>query len=214
MAKRTVAEGRRRAAGPPDAKSVEREGAELIRCEARLRRPRVGAGKGAKSGAGGDSWSFLRLPAAASGRLRSRGMVSIRGALNGSAFAATLQPDGEGGHWLRVEKKVRAAAGVEVGEVVRLEFSPVLVEPEPEVPADLRKALAAAPAKARDAWKDITPAARRDFVHWIVSPKKAQTRVKRIEMACDMLAKGKRRPCCFDRSGKFDGSLGCPVAEE
>jgi plasmid stabilization system protein ParE len=63
-------------------------------------------------------------------------------------------------------------------------------------------------------WKDITPAARRDFVHWIVSPKKAETRVKRIETACDMLAKGKRRPCCFDRSGKFDGSLRCPAAEE
>ena len=38
-------------------------------------------------------------------------------------------------------------------------------------------------------------------------------RVKRIETACDMLAKGKRRPCCFDRSGMYGKSMGCPVAD-
>jgi len=81
-------------------------------------------------------------------------------------------------------------------------------------PPDLRKALAAAPPDAREAWSDITPAARRDLVHWITSGKKAETRVKRIATACDMLAKGKRRPCCFDRSGMYDKSLSCPVADE
>lgn len=141
-------------------------------------------------------------------------MVSIRGTMNGAAFAGTLQPDGEGGHWLRVEKKLREAAGADTGEVVRLEFWQEDREPEPTVPADLKKALAAASARTREAWKDITPAARRDFIHWIVSPKKAETRLKRIETACDMLAKGKRRPCCFDRSGKFDGSMSCPVADD
>jgi uncharacterized protein YdeI (YjbR/CyaY-like superfamily) len=87
-------------------------------------------------------------------------------------------------------------------------------EPEPEVPADLRKALASAPQKAKDAWSDVTPAARRDFIHWITSGKKAETRAKRIATACDLLANGKRRPCCFDRSGMFDKSLSCPVADD
>ena len=85
-------------------------------------------------------------------------------------------------------------------------------EPEPKVPTDLRKALAGAPNKAREVWSDITPPARRDFIHWITSPKRPETRVKRIATACDMLAKGKRRPCCFDRSGMYDKSLSCPVA--
>jgi len=79
------------------------------------------------------------------------------------------------------------------------------------LPADLRKALAAAP-KARELWSDITPVARRDFIHWITSGKRAETRAIRIDKACDMLAKGKRRPCCFDRSGMYDKSLSCPVA--
>jgi uncharacterized protein YdeI (YjbR/CyaY-like superfamily) len=63
-------------------------------------------------------------------------------------------------------------------------------------PADLLKALAAAPA-AKAQWVELTPIARRDFISWIDAAKQAQTRKKRIDRACDMLASGKRRPCCF-----------------
>ena len=159
------------------------------------------------------SWTFLNLPKEASAKLPARGMVSVEGTLNGSPFQATLEPDGQGGHWLKVDRKLREAAGAEAGDVVTLEIAPVAEEPEPKVPADLRKALAAAP-KARESWSDITPLARRDWIQWITSGKRAETRVKRIETACDMLAKGKRRPCCFDRSGMYDKSLSCPVADD
>lgn len=64
------------------------------------------------------------------------------------------------------------------------------------VPADLRKALAGA-SKAKAAWGSLTPIARRDFISWIASAKQAETRRRRIEKACDMLAAGKRRPCCY-----------------
>lgn len=160
------------------------------------------------------TWTFLTLPGEASAKLPSRGQVTVEGTLNGSAFRATLEPDGRGGHWLKVDRKMREAAGAEVGDVVTLEIAPVTQEPEPKVPPDLRKALAAAPPKAREVWSDITPAARRDFIHWITSPKRPETRVKRIETACDMLAKGKRRPCCFDRSGMYDKSLSCPEVDD
>jgi hypothetical protein len=140
--------------------------------------------------------------------------VTVEGTFNGTTFTATLQPDGNGGHWLKVDRKLREAAGAQPGDVVTLQIAPVGEEPEPEVPADLRKALASAPPKARAVWSDITPAARRDFIHWITSGKRAETRTKRIATACDMLAKGKRRPCCFDRSGMYDKSLSCPVAED
>ena len=157
------------------------------------------------------SWTFLTLPKEASAKLPARGMVSVEGTLNGFPFQATLEPDGQGGHWLKVDRKMREAAGAEAGDVVTLEIAPVAEEPEPTVPADLRKALAAAP-KARAGWSDITPIARRDWIQWITSGKRAETRALRIGKACDMLANGKRRPCCFDRSGMYDKSLSCPVA--
>ncbi len=67
---------------------------------------------------------------------------------------------------------------------------------ELRVPTDLRKALAASP-KAKAQWRDLTPIARRDFITWIDSAKQPETRRRRIERACSMLAAGKRRPCCY-----------------
>jgi len=68
-------------------------------------------------------------------------------------------------------------------------------ESEPRVPTDLGKALAATPT-AKVQWNDLTPIARRDFITWIDSAKQPETRRRRIERACSMLAAGKRRPCC------------------
>lgn len=178
-----------------------------IRFTAKLARPKATGGSPA-------DWAFVILPTDASRKLSSRGQVSVEGTLNGAPFQATLDPDGQGGHWLKIQSELRRAAGATIGDNVSLEIAPLAVEPEPVVPGDLQSALATAPAKARAAWSDITPAARRDFIHWITSGKRAETRAKRIVTACDMLAKGKRRPCCFDRSGMYDKSLSCPVADE
>jgi hypothetical protein len=177
--------------------------ASKIRFRTKLFRP-AGA---AKVGA----WTFLTLPKDASAKLPSRGRTTVEGTLNGFPFRATLEPDGQKSHWLRVNRKMREGAGVNAGDVVTLEIAPVGVEPEPRVPADLRKALAAAP-KARTLWSDITPIARRDWIHWIVSAKRSETRARRVDNACAMLASGKRRVCCFDRSGFYSKSFSSPKA--
>src|SRR5947207_285050 len=52
------------------------------------------------------TWSFLKLPQKASSKLPSRGMISVEGTINGRSFQATLEPDGQGGHWLKVEHKL------------------------------------------------------------------------------------------------------------
>lgn len=69
-----------------------------------------------------------------------------------------------------------------------------------KVPADLRKALVSN-GGAFDAWEDITPLARNEWICWILSAKKIETRKHRIERAYTELANGKRRPCCWS---------GCP----
>ena len=158
-----------------------------------------------------DSWTFLVLPKSASAKLPSRGMTAIEGTINGFAFQATLEPDGQKSHWLKVDRKLREAAGAGAGDIVTLEIAPAGKETEPEVPTDLRKALAAAP-KARALWSDITPNARRDWIHWITSAKQSETRARRIKNACSMLAAGKRRVCCFDRSGFYSKSMSAPKA--
>ena len=177
--------------------------ASTIRFKAKLLRPADDAKEG---------WTFLILPASASAKLPTRSMTAVEGTMNGSPFEAVLEPDGQKSHWLKVDRKLREAAGVEAGDTVALEIAPATEEPEPEVPPDLRKALATAESKARDVWEDITPVARRDWIQWITSAKQAETRARRVKNACSMLASGKRRACCFDRSGFYSKGLSAPKA--
>jgi len=123
-------------------------------------------------------------------------MTMVEGTINGFPFRAALEPNGKASHWLRVNKAMRDAAGADAVGTVTVEITRAGEEPATRVPMDLRKALAAAPL-AQTLWADITPIARRDWILWISSAKQPETRRRRIEKACSMLASGKRRVCCF-----------------
>jgi bacteriocin resistance YdeI/OmpD-like protein/uncharacterized protein DUF1905 len=120
----------------------------------------------------------------------------VEGMINSSPFRAALQPNGKGSHSLTVNKTMRDAASLDATDSLSVEITRAGEEPEIRVPIDLRKALAAAPL-AQAGWEDITPMARRDWIFSISSAKQPETRRRRIEKACDMLACGKRRLCCF-----------------
>jgi uncharacterized protein YdeI (YjbR/CyaY-like superfamily) len=76
-----------------------------------------------------------------------------------------------------------------------------------KLPADLRRALSAN-ATALDAWKDITPLARNEFICWVEDAKQENTRERRIRRTEEELEEGQRRPCCWpgckhrDRTGR------------
>lgn len=65
-----------------------------------------------------------------------------------------------------------------------------------DLPDDLRAALEGDEA-ARATWLDITPLARNEWICWVESAKKAETRHKRIVWGGENLRDGKRRPCCW-----------------
>jgi len=71
------------------------------------------------------------------------------------------------------------------------------------MPADLGQALLA-DAAARIKWEDITPLARNEWICWVISVKKAETRKQHIDRVCSQLKEGCRRPCCWP---------GCPHRE-
>ena len=65
-----------------------------------------------------------------------------------------------------------------------------------ELPDDLRETLMAS-ASALDAWKDITPLARNEFICWVGDAKRNPTRERRIRRTREELEAGQRRPCCW-----------------
>jgi hypothetical protein len=164
-----------------------RKTTSTIRFSAKLLRPHADKKTG--------SWT-LTLPKNADAKLPSRGVTFIEGTINGFPFRAALEPNSNGSRSIMVERAVGKAACADTGDPVSLEITRAGEEPETRVPSDLRKALAAAPV-AQTSWADITPIARREWILWISSAKQPETRSRRIEKACDMLASGKRRVCCF-----------------
>jgi hypothetical protein len=151
------------------------------------------------------SWTILRLPKSASAQLSSRGMTMVEGTINSFPFQAALEPDGKGSHWFRVDKTMREAAGADAGDTgdtgdtVMLAIEPVREWTEPQLPEDLKSALAADP-QAQTLWMDCTTMARWDWIRWINATAQQETRRRRIEVAFSKLKSGMRRPCCFNRS--------------
>ncbi len=64
------------------------------------------------------------------------------------------------------------------------------------MPVDLGKAIASTKA-VQSLWEDITPLARNEWICWVTSGKKAETRNIRIEKAISKMKSGMRRPCCW-----------------
>lgn len=65
-----------------------------------------------------------------------------------------------------------------------------------KLPADLQKALIAAPA-AKAAWQSLTPLARNEWICWTVTVKQQKTRDEHVKRVVSELEEGMRRPCCW-----------------
>lgn len=64
------------------------------------------------------------------------------------------------------------------------------------LPADFKKAIATIPS-VQALWDDISPLARNEWICWVTSGKKAETRDIRIEKGISKMKGGMRRPCCW-----------------
>ena len=154
-----------------------------------------------------DKRTILRLPEKASAKLPSRGQVAVQGTINGHAFQTVLEPDGNFGHWMRIDGKLQKAAALSAGDTATLEIESRKDWPEPNVPQDLATALATAPQKIQDQWKDITPMARWEWVRWVNATQNPDTRKRRVEVSISKMQSGKRRPCCFNLASCTDPDL-------
>lgn len=65
-----------------------------------------------------------------------------------------------------------------------------------KLPSDFKKALFSN-TKVLELWKDITPLARNEWICWVTSAKKSETRNIRISKALSKMSGGMRRPCCW-----------------
>jgi hypothetical protein len=65
-----------------------------------------------------------------------------------------------------------------------------------KIPADLREVLTSDP-EALAMWESLTPLARNEWICWVLSVKKTETRKEHVERTRTELKEGMRRPCCW-----------------
>jgi hypothetical protein len=144
-----------------------------------------------------DKSIILRLPEKASVKLPSRGQVAVQGTINGHQFQTVLEPDGNFGHWMRIDRKLQKSAALNAGNSATLDLESVKDWPEPSVPQDLKTALSAAPQKIQAQWKEITPMAGWEWVRWVNATPNPDTRKTGVEVSISKMKSGKRRALLF-----------------
>jgi Bacteriocin-protection, YdeI or OmpD-Associated/Domain of unknown function (DUF1905) len=129
--------------------------------------------------AGRGGGAFIVLP---DGALKSLGKGSrfrVTGTLNGTKFESSTMGMGAGQVCLGVHKATRQAAHVEIGDEVEVEVALDTRPREVIVPDDLAAALAGDEAAAQ-AFDRLSFTHRREYVEWITSAKRDETRARRI----------------------------------
>ena len=135
------------------------------------------------------TWTYVEIPFDVEKAFGKGGQVRIKAKINGVSFRSSLTPNGDGTHFLVVNKSVRDKAKVKVGDRVT-----VVVEPDAvrviEAPPDLAKALGRNKT-AKAAWDDFSCSHKKAYVDWVTSAKQDETRKRRIDKAVARMAEKK-----------------------
>ncbi len=139
----------------------------------------------------GSAWTLLTVPFSVEQVFGSRGRVAVKGTLNGFPYRSSLMPNGDGTHGMMVSKAMQQGAGAGQGDTVH-----VVMEPDTEpravtVPSDLQAALLQH-AEAAALFEKLAYSHEKEYVDWIESAKRAETRASRVEKAVSMVVERKR----------------------
>jgi uncharacterized protein YdeI (YjbR/CyaY-like superfamily) len=132
------------------------------------------------------NWVIVRIPFDVHKVWGDRGMLKVKGDINGFGFRTSLFPNGNGGHTLLVNKRMQAGAKVAVGIVAQFRLEPDTEERTVTLPAELKRALAEDRSLSR--WFDrLNYSTRKYIADWITDVKSAEARERRSEQIAERL---------------------------
>ena len=116
------------------------------------------------------SWAHMPIPFRVATVFGAKGRVAVRGTVNGVAYRSSILPRGDGSHYMAVNQTLRAAAGVGIGDQLKVVMEQDTAKRIVTVPPGLKKALAAA---AHDkTFAALSYSHQKELVDWIAQAKK------------------------------------------
>jgi uncharacterized protein YdeI (YjbR/CyaY-like superfamily) len=131
-------------------------------------------------------WVIVRVPLDVPKVWGVRGMLKVRGEINGFEFRTSLFPTGKGYHYLLVNKRMQAGACVAAGSTAQFRLEPDLEKRVVTVPPELQRILNEERAFRR--WFDqLGHSIRKWICDWITQVKSPEARMRRAEQAAEQL---------------------------
>jgi len=131
-------------------------------------------------------WVIVRIPLDVPKVWGTRGMLKVKGEINGFAFRTSLFPTGKGYHYLLVNKRMQAGAAARPGSVAQFRLEPDMEKRVATVPAELQRILNEDRSLRR--WFDqLSYSTRKWITDRVVQVKSAEARVRRAEQVAEQL---------------------------
>jgi hypothetical protein len=140
----------------------------------------------------GSAWTVFRVPFSVEKVFGARARVPVKGTINGFPFRSSLFPMGDGQHFMMVNKQMWEGAKINPGRLVEVVFQEDTDIRTVKLPRDLKAALSRNKT-ARDIFETLSYTHKQEYVRWIESAKRPETRARRIHSAVTMIAKRKRQ---------------------
>jgi hypothetical protein len=122
-----------------------------------------------------------------------KGQVKVKAYFDGFEYRGSLVKMGTECHIIGLNKKVRDAINKQAGDTVQVLIVEDTDERTVEVPQDLNVALGENPS-VRAIFEKLSFTHRKEYVVWIISAKREETRLARIDKCIEMLTAGKKNP--------------------
>ena len=134
------------------------------------------------------TWTYLDIPADHADFLGAKGQVRVAGTINKHPFRTSARPHGNGTHYIVVNKSIRDAIQVQAGDTVDVTMEKDNKPRVVDIPTELTNRLQE--EQLESTFAALSYSHKKEYVDWISSAKKPETRQRRIEKSIIMLQEG------------------------
>jgi uncharacterized protein YdeI (YjbR/CyaY-like superfamily) len=132
------------------------------------------------------NWTIVRIPFDAAKLWGKRGQIRVKGEINGSPFASTLFPTGQGTHILMVNKKMQSGGRTSPGSKARFLLEPDTARQTYRQSEALQSVLRQS-RRLQKYFESLNYSMRRYIEQWVDEAKHPDTRRRRAEQIAERL---------------------------
>lgn len=133
--------------------------------------------------------TYITVPFKAEDIFGTKAQVKVKGFIDEVPFRSSLAPYG-GVHYLGINKELRASTGKKPGDTVHVKLEADTEDRTVDIPSDLKSALEQ--NGLLDTFEKTSYTNRKEYVRWIETAKKEETRVARLQKAVERIGRGEK----------------------